>query len=144
MSDQTQILVKLLELKINTLNVYATTGMTWWVSSIVFCATIIGAAWIKKDELEEFPLFNLLGWFLTFFFFSIVLFGIWAIISIQRLSNEVNSIQAALQLSPELSSDSTFYTYQVAYGLGTISFGVVLVIWVRFWKHIAEEKSESG
>ena len=65
MSDRFVILNNLLELKLHTLNVYATTGMTWWVSSVVFCGTIIGAAWIRKDDLEKFPLFELLGWLST-------------------------------------------------------------------------------
>ena len=140
MADQTEILIAMYELKIHTLNVYATTGMTWWVSSIVFCGTILGGAWVKKDELEKFPLFNFLGWFLTYFFFSIAAFGVWVIFGLQRLSYEIDKIQGALNIPSELSNHFTILTYQVAYGLGTTSFVVILALWVKLWKYIAREK----
>lgn len=43
MADETYVLLTLLEIKFKVLNDYATSGMAWWVSSVVFCATVIGA-----------------------------------------------------------------------------------------------------
>ena len=144
MSENTEILLKLLELKLQALNVYAATGMTWWVSSIVFCGTILATSWVKKDELKLFPLLKQLGAFLTFFFSTIVLFGLWVIFGIHQLHNEVSEIQKAIGIPSHLSENFTFLTYQVAYTIGTISFAIVLYLWVLLLKYILNESNKEG
>lgn len=138
MPDELLILSALLKLKLNTLNIYAIVGMTWWVSSVAFCGTIIGGAWLKRAEFRQFKFLKPLGFLLGFFFSSIVFFGIWMIIGIQQLRYEVDAIQAALKIPDNLSGNFEFTCIQVGYGVGTTSFAIILYVWFVLWRTISK------
>jgi len=132
---------ELLDYKYQIMNSIAANTITWWVSAVVFCSTIVVGAWIQKDQLKRFPLFRYAGLIITVFLFTVVLFGCWVVYGLQRLHEEVDALQAAFGLDAALSTDFTFVTYQIAIVVGTTSFVMLLVMWVRLWLFIARESS---
>jgi len=142
MEIEAQILNTLLEQKLELLNTIANVGMTWWVSSIVFCGSALGAIWLKRHEIAAAPFFGWLGLFLGVFFVSIVLFGVWMVIATSILQSETNAILEALKIVKH-KNHIGFLAVQLGYALGTTSFIIVTIIWVVMWRTISNEHKKS-
>lgn len=136
--EQGCLLGTLLEQKLQLLNTIANVGMLWWVSSVVFCGSILGAIWINRHEVAGAPFFGWLSVLLGVFFFSIVLFGVCMIIATGAIRYEVESIIEAVDLAKH-SRHVGFLTVQIGYAIGTTSFLIVTIIWALLWKTIIQE-----
>ena len=51
------LLTTLLQKKLDFVTTLANIGMTWWVSSVVFCGSILAAVWVYRKEVASSPLF---------------------------------------------------------------------------------------
>ena len=89
MKDDKNITRFLLEQKITTLGTVATVSMTWWVSSIVFCGTILAAVWANRKDLFESKVIGYLGLFLSAFFLGIVIFGFLIVLYLRKARREI-------------------------------------------------------
>ena len=58
----------LIEQKLQSLNIIAQVGITWWVSSIVFCATAVAAVWKFRGQIVIEAYFSSLYRALNFLF----------------------------------------------------------------------------
>lgn len=114
----------LLEQKISSMNTAGTVCMTWWVSSVVFCGSILAAIWLKKSEIatSRFLLFGL-SFVLTIFFIGVVLFGIAAIQYLKRLTVDLSKLAYGNVFLTEV----TYFIW--AMKIGTWSFGLILSAW---------------
>ena len=140
MEFEQQVLNTLLEQKLQLLNTIAVVGMTWWVSSIVFCGSALGVIWLKRHEIASAPFFGLLGIFLGVFFASIVLFGIWMVVATGILQSETLAVLNDLNIKNQ--KHIGFLAVQIGYAIGTTSFIIVTVSWVVMWRTISNEHNE--
>ncbi len=60
--------------KLSNLNIVSTVCMSWWVSSIVFCGSILAAVWLRRTELVESNIIVYLAFFVACFFASFIYF----------------------------------------------------------------------
>jgi len=122
-------------------NMLATTGMTWWVSSVVLCGSILGAVWLKRNELIRSDHFKNLGIGLILFFLSIVIYGVWMIYGMYLLESETSAVLKSLKIQSSLSG---FKTIQVAYAVGTTSFIFITILWCFLFRElIKKDKQET-
>jgi hypothetical protein len=66
---------KVLEAKTAYLSTVVSACMLWWVSSVVFCGSVLSSVYVKRREVKRL---RHVDWFLgivAFFFLSIVVFG---------------------------------------------------------------------
>jgi magnesium-transporting ATPase (P-type) len=107
------------------------TGMLWWVSSVVFCISILAGVWIKQDELAKLGKGYLLWlWSIILVFFgTIVFYGIWIIYRIDIIESEVKTLLIQINFSVLLSE---FNTVETGYLIGTSSFILVFITWLLF------------
>jgi len=94
----------LIEQKITFINTAVNACMLWWVSSIVFCGSVLGAVWLKRAELKEEQIVKWIGIILSTFFFAIAGFGFLAIYSIGCAQTEISSLAAALRYQGDFFS----------------------------------------
>jgi len=128
----------LLNQEFNLLNTIANVGMTWWVSSIVFCGSALGGIWVKRPEVIKMSHFGLLGFFLGVFFGSIVLFGVLMIYATVKLQTEIELLQSELNIMGHIDHVG-FIAIKYGYALGTTSFILVLLIWILMWRDLYKE-----
>lgn len=133
-------LLVLLDKKIEFLNTYAEVSMLWWVSSVVFCAAIIGAVWRFRDDLTKVESRFALHFFaltVAVFFASIVIYGIFTVSFSRTLRAEVVSILDELGVAPYRIFE--YKAFGILGGIGTTSFVLVLVIWLGLWRWLARK-----
>jgi hypothetical protein len=127
-------LISLIQSKLDFLKTLATIGMTWWLSSVVFCGSIIGSVWIKRHDLSNAPrLFAWLGVGLTCFFSGIAGFGAFTMWTVRRLETETLQLLALVQpwksgtpFPGAVEFDGVF----MGMALATLTFVFVTVAWV--------------
>lgn len=125
--------------------------MLWWVSSIVFCGTVLAAVWIKRDELQRQRLITGTVIILSIFFLSVAGFGSSAIYFLTMAETEISSLASTLKNQDELfrvELNDFFGTelraFQVAMYIGAGSFTFVwLSLLYMWWKLPKELSSES-
>ena len=115
-----------LEQKVTSLGTLANVCVTWWVSSVVFCGSILAAVWINRGELVESNVIGWLGFFLFMFFLSIIGFGILVIVYLCRLHRELKRNHKGY-----FSREIKFFIW--AMSVGTSSFILILVGWLCLW-----------
>lgn len=128
----------ILETRISSLQNIMNVGMLWWVSAVTICTTTLGYVWLKQDELKEFPYLKWFGGFISTFFISIVIFGMWIIYSVYNLHVEIIKLSSMLDLPSFLFTE--FVSTEVAVGIGTTSFIFFTVAWFVMWRHITNKK----
>lgn len=122
----------LLQQKLAHANTMGNVCMTWWVSSVVFCGSILAAVWWNKAELSEPEIVNKLGIFLLLFFAGVVIFG--ALIMRLYLRNLRKDLSKLLKKPGEKDFFSTeLSTFWWAMFIGTVSFLLILIAWVFLW-----------
>ena len=131
----------LLEKKFELLNVIAITGMTWWVSSIVFCGTALGIIWTKRSDIINAPFFGWLSLLLGVFFTSIVFFGVWMMFIVSELEIEVINIMHVLKIKEDVSNIG-FTALWGGYLIGSTSFTIVTILWALMWNSIKKERDK--
>ena len=125
-----------------TLRIIIEVSMTWWVSSTLLCATILGFTWTKREEVREAGDIAFHGAFLlvTVFFVSICLFGV-------ALWRAIKELGARLREACELPSgtcavedaDLLSSSTQVGVTIGTSSFVLFTVGWIAAWIFMARD-----
>lgn len=131
-------LIALLQKKLDFVATLANIGMTWWVSSVVFCGSILAAVWVYRKEVASSPLFVWLAAGLTYFFISIVVFGVFIVCVVNHLETEAHQILSYLKFN-ESFSFIEFATVRYGMVIGTTSFVVVTVAWVGLCVSIRHE-----
>jgi hypothetical protein len=116
----------ILESKLKFLDTLASVGMSWWVSGIVFCATILAGCWLKRDTVIKVPFFQLFCATLTVFYLSVVGFGAFMAFETRNLAREV---QQLLSSDPGTPFQTVFYGYLI----GTTSFVLIALCWLGLW-----------
>jgi hypothetical protein len=117
----------LLEQKIASLGTLANVCVTWWVSSVVFCGSILAAVWLNRRELVESNIIGLLGFLLLTFFLSIIGFGALVIVYLCKLYKEVKRKHRSY-----FSREIKYFIWAMA--VGTSSFILILGGWIVLWE----------
>lgn len=128
----------LIERKIDFVNSIAQMGMLWWVSSVVFCGSVLAAVWSKQDNLKKQRLVNPLGFILSGFFLSMVVFGGMVIYYLIHTEGEIAALASNLKTQDNFFR-SELFACQLAMWLGTSSFFLVLIVWICFWIHLSRK-----
>jgi len=121
----------LIEQKIEVFRTVCDISMLWWVSSVVFCASILAALWIKRCELEHLPYLGRLSLsaLLSVFFISIIFYGVWVYWYFSVLQGDLAKLLHQIKASPT-TFDTELNLAKLAILTGASSFGIVLIIWV--------------
>ena len=98
----------LLGQKLAYVNTLASVCMTWWVSSIVFCGSILAAVWLYRDKLIVSGLIHLLGVFLSLFFAGIAVFGA------QITWNHLPKLKEDLSRLPKKTNNYDFFSTELS------------------------------
>ena len=132
----------LIQQKLETLRATNEVSMSWWVSSTLLSATILGVVWKNTKAISGIgkPFLGLLTWGLSFFFVSIVLYGL--LISSYYVFFLHPSISDLLKgINVETSMFRSEVLVSVAAILnGTTSFIVALLGWYFLRQRILGER----
>jgi hypothetical protein len=112
--------------------------MSWWVSSIVFCSSVLAAVWLQQAELQKQPHYlKGLGIVLFAFFFVIAYFGYLVTRRLSAVQSEIAALAEKLKYVPVRSEKNFFHTeirtFQMSMWLGSSSFALIFLIWIIFW-----------
>lgn len=135
--EQGKYLEIILTQQFKSLEIVATTSMTWWVSSIVFCSSVIALFWFHKDEVCKLPIkiFKRIIFVLNFFFFSVVLYGVLIILHTIKIGYDICKIISLIGFSETISNyDAVSIILCVA--LGTTTFICVWSTWRAMSKYL--------
>jgi hypothetical protein len=110
-----------------------TAAMTWWVSSVVFCGSIIAGAWLKEAEIHQLGTMArcVLCSIVLVFFLSVVTFGFLTARAFQRLAREIGELRTSLVTAPDQSTGRAWefdFAAKATY-LGTSSFLLIALTW---------------
>jgi hypothetical protein len=130
---------KLLEHKLSFLDTLASVGMSWWVSGIVFCATILAGCWWKRDLVTSIPYFHFFCLTVTVFYFSVVGFGVLMAIQTGRLEADVDTLLQAMQ-HPDKTSHTDFRIVKYGYLIGSTSFSLITLCWLALWRILSKQR----
>ena len=146
MDDQT--IRFLIEQKISFINSALNACMLWWVSSIVFCGTVLAAVWIKRDELQQQRLITGTFIILSIFFLSVTGFGLSAIYFLAVVETEIAFLASSLKTQDDLllMQLSNFFgtelgAFRVAMWIGAGSFAFVWLSLLYMWRKLFKEAS---
>ena len=134
---------KRLDGKIAFLTTVINACMLWWVSSVVFCGSVLSTTYVKRKEILKLRNLNWFIFIVAFFILTIVAFGCglgW-LMYLERLQT------AELLGKLKLPADGYKLEYQIfEWGLclGTSSFVLVFITWVGIWKHLRKEVSQTS
>ena len=128
-----EIAQALLVKKIDALNTIANTSTLWWVSAVVFCATLLGVIWTKKDEVRKLPFRTALGSLLYVFFASIVAYGTLVTGIVLKQYLDVRYLLGQMTV-PLHMFDAEYIWALVGIPIGTSSFVIFLIVWRKLWK----------
>jgi hypothetical protein len=120
------------------LEMLASIGMTWWVSATVLCAGIVGAVWVRRQELRKMRRSVRHGFFVLVFLFlvSVIVFGVVLITFTQGLGANLEDACKIVEKGGGCSpADATLIRSSMkwGYGIGTTSFIGALIAWVILW-----------
>ncbi len=107
--------------------------MTWWVSSVVFAGTILGAVWVQRDQLgnSSITVKLVVLFVLAAFFGGLTAFG-WQVIKYLEI------FEQDLREFPEGSREGRLFSTELKFfrtgmWIGTICFVVTTFVWIFFW-----------
>lgn len=140
-----EVAVSIVEKKFEFLQTYGNASMLWWVSSVVFCASLVAAVWRFRKDVIILPkgAMHTLFFIVAMFFLSIVVYGVLTQFFIEKLRQEL--LEAITRIEPSLNVGTFEYTVvAVLIGLGTTSFTLILVVWIFIWRYFCQERRTSG
>ncbi|HEY0428592.1 MAG TPA: hypothetical protein VGC76_12495 [Pyrinomonadaceae bacterium] len=129
----------LLGQKLIYLNTIAKVCMSWWVSSIVFCGTILAAVWLRRGELVDSGIINYLGFFVGCFFLSFIGFGIAALYYLFKFRDKISELIAPPNSSQtqtdskQISADAfniEIHSIMCGILIGIVTFILILIVWI--------------
>jgi hypothetical protein len=128
MEDLTTFILKE---KFEFLRLVGNISMLWWVSTVVFCGTIVGAsiAW-KKELFQKFSKKKILGlWALIFIFFcSTIYYGYLTVLYAYNSKNEVFKLLKEKNISNSLFQPEFELLYKGVI-CGSSSFAIIFLGW---------------
>jgi len=138
---------KLLEQKIAYLNMVGNVSMLWWVTSVVFCVSILVGVWKNKEYLTEQrvikgnKLINGIGIAVLIFLATVVAYGFFIIRYLGKVQKEISEITVFLNAKNDFFSTelSLFWWAMVN---GTSSFVGILILWVCMWRLLEQSHKE--
>ncbi len=135
--ENIDVIVALIGSKEQFLQILLETGMSWWVSSVAFCAAIVVAIWINKEHLMDLHatrtgFYNLFMGLVFLFFLSIVIYGFWMIKSVLALRAELAALIEQAGASRGYSGFEFTSTW-VGFLIGNSSFIILSAIWLVVW-----------
>ena len=124
-----------------------TAAMTWWVSSVVFCGSIIAGAWLKKAELHQLstPARAIFCGISLIFFLSVVTFGFLTARAFRRLAREIGELRGSLVPAPDQPTGRAWefdFAARATY-LGTTSFFLIAATWCVISAQLISSSSDS-
>lgn len=121
----------LLDHKFKFIEIVANTSMTWWVSSVAFCATIVGIALWRREAIQELPNRYLipLGAIIHIFFISVILYGLLVINRVVHLKNDISLLVGELGFK-SINYDAELDGVKWAVTNGTSSFFFIWLAWL--------------
>jgi hypothetical protein len=130
---ESEIVLALIDKKIQLLNAIANTSMLWWVSATVFCATLLGGIWRFHDQIESAPFRRPLGYLLYFFLISVVLYGCLVTVVTAFEWRDVQRLLDSLGANRSLFN-TEFAWILIGVPVGTSSFVIILLVWHGMWR----------
>lgn len=134
---------KLIEEKYLVFDMFANIGMSWWVSGVVFCGTILAGCWIKRETIICIPYFHLFCTTVSVFYISIVFFGFFMSYHTARLGADIASLLIAAG-HPDPTSRTEFACITYGYIIGTSSFILISLCWFILWRILADLRRTAG
>ena len=136
MSDE--ILKLLLERNFIFVEQIASTTMTWWVSSIVFCATILGLSWWHRDRLALLPFLHIVCGVIFLFLLSFPAYAFLIWHGVDMFESEIKLLLASAKAINHLPP--SFQVIKIAVLMGALCFCGCLVLWILVWHDLAALK----
>lgn len=133
----------LLAHKLSFLDTLANVGMSWWVSGIVFCATILAGCWWKQQLVTRIPYFNLFCSTVTVFYLSVVGFGVLMALQIGQLEADVDVLLQAMHHSDQ-TRRTDFRIVQHGYLIGSTSFSLITLCWLALWRILFKQRRQAA
>ena len=125
----------MVENSLEMLKSYQSIGMRWWATSVVFCASILGAIWRNRTYLIQHPLLKSLELAIAFFMISIVAFG--AMMAYHCWSMLHDFLQLSTQNTGNLIHfEKEFWVTTWGYLIATSSFVLITISWFVLMSHI--------
>jgi len=128
----------LIEQKVSFVNSAVNAAMLWWVSSLLFCGSVLGAVWSEREKLQSKPgVLVGLGIVLFVFFGAIAIFGFMGAYRLCIVQVEIAALAGALKYSePVVKPNGFFYTeiltFKTAMIIGGSSFALIHIVWILF------------
>ena len=116
--------------------------MLWWVSAIVLCLSILGAAWTHGHKLKERFHLHVAGVAIMVFFTMVFSYGLLVILYIPRLHEDLVALLAA-GARETTTFDSELWFFRFAMYTGTADYLMVMAVWVIMWIHYARTIGQS-
>jgi len=138
----TNLVQFLIQQKLETLRATNEVSMSWWVSSTLLSATILGVVWKNTKAISgiDEPFLGLLTWGLNFFFVSIVLYGL--LISsyyVFFLHPSISELLKGIHVEKSMFQSEVLVSVAAILN-GTTTFLVALLGWYFLRKRILRER----
>ncbi|HEY0005552.1 MAG TPA: hypothetical protein VGB17_12140 [Pyrinomonadaceae bacterium] len=123
----------LLEQKLGYINMAGNVCTTWWVSSVVFCASILAAVWLNRTELVQAGIIFWLGLILFVFFGSIVTFGTVSVFHLRKVRAEISRLAGLLDKDEKDFFSTELTAFRNSLIIATSSFVLIWGGWTALW-----------
>jgi lysylphosphatidylglycerol synthetase-like protein (DUF2156 family) len=121
------LLKLLIDRNLTFMELVAYTTMTWWASSIVFCATIIGLSWWHRERVAGLRRLNWFCWAISAFFVSLPLYTILVFFLLVEIETETRWL--LFRAGSRYHAPFAFRAVEVAVGYAGLCISVVLILW---------------
>jgi hypothetical protein len=134
----------LLEQKISYINAIGNVSMLWWVTSVVFCVSILATVWKNREDLAEQKLAVwLVGIAGSGLFLGIILYGFSVILYLNSTEREISELAISLNAKADFFS-TEIWLFRRAMLIGTSSFAGVLILWIIMFGVLLFMKQKSS
>lgn len=113
-------------------------NMLWWVSAVVFCATMLGFIWAKRVDIYKMKNRKTLAVLIYVFLISVGLYGL---ISITYGCITMSAMREALPIEYSTLFDPEYKIFIYSMMVGTSSFIIVVYLWHCLWQEIQAIKN---
>lgn len=121
----------LLDRNLSFLEAVTSTTMTWWVSTIVFCPTVIALFWYYRDKIVILPKMNHVCFVVAVFLLSIPSYAAWVIVGLFHVEEETRNLLNYLDCAFE--TPFSFTGVKVAIFIGGSCFLFAFALWIYVW-----------
>jgi len=133
----------LLEQKVSYVNAIGNVSMLWWVTSVVFCVSILATVWKnRRDLVEEKWAVWLVGIAGSGLFLGIIFYGISVILYLDSIERELSELAVSLSAKADFFS-TDIWLFRRAMQIGTSSFAGVLILWIVMFVVLLLAKKKS-